>query len=213
MLYWLISHLPVGSCSLSVLPCSASQERYFPGSLSLWLLVGLQAESWSPKGEKPDYFPHPHLLECLLYLPVGLRPLRPWLLTPPTPLTANTTFLWFSSPRGYSNFLLLLISGLLSHPSCFPPLPSPMRSVPYNWFLLCEIPTVLAVSWLDFVDCYLCQWTGVSMSSSPCWCPAQNLFARQVNPTYDCTVGSWIHSSPENCPCPQILVDSQVVQW
>ena len=91
--------------------------------------------------------------------------------------------------------------------------PSPMRPVPYNWFLLCEIPTVLAVSWLDFVDCYLCQWTGVSMSSSPCWCPAQNLFARQVNPTYDCTVGSWMHSSPENCPCPQILVDSQVVQW
>jgi len=51
MLYWLISHLPVGSCSLSVLPCSASQERYFPGSLSLWLLVGLTTRKYRQKVE------------------------------------------------------------------------------------------------------------------------------------------------------------------
>ena len=51
VLYWLISHLPVGSCSLSVLPCSASQEQHFPGSLSLWLLVGWTTRKYRQKTE------------------------------------------------------------------------------------------------------------------------------------------------------------------
>ena len=171
---WLLfTFCPLLCITGAIFPCLS-----FPLAFGRFDYKEVQAESWSPKGEKPDYFPHPPLLECLLYLPVGLQPLRPWLLTPPffgpPVLEVIATFCYCSS------------LDFLSHPSCFPPLPSPMWPVPYNWFLLCEILTVLDVSWLDFVDCYLCQWTGVSMSSSPCWCPAQNLFARQVNPTSDC---------------------------